>query len=103
ARAIAGAASGADGLAAVESFRNREGLGVEGVVDGHAVVAGRPALLAEWGVELPTGLQAALAAAQAEGRTAVAAAWDGVARAVFVVADTVKPTSAAAVARLREL
>ena len=29
-----------------ESFKNREGLGVEGVVDGHAVLAGRPSLLA---------------------------------------------------------
>ena len=33
----------------VESFRNRDGLGVEGVVDGHAVVVGRPALLAGLG------------------------------------------------------
>ena len=53
ARAIGEAAAERGPLAAVESFRNRDGLGVEGIVDGHAVVAGRPALLAEWGIELP--------------------------------------------------
>jgi Cu+-exporting ATPase len=103
ARAIAEAAAARTTLAAVESFRNRDGLGVEGVVDGHAVVAGRPALLQEWGVELPPELDTALQAAQAAGRTAIAAAWDGGVRAVLVVADTVKPTSAAAVAELRRL
>jgi Cu+-exporting ATPase len=100
ARAIA---AGAGALVAVEGFRNREGLGVEGVVEGHAVVAGRPALLAEWGIELPPDLESALRQAQEQGRTAVAAAWDGRARAVFVVADTVKPSSAAAIAELRRL
>ena len=41
--------------------------------------------------------------AEADGRTAVAAGWDGEARALFVVADEVKPTSREAVARLRSL
>jgi P-type Cu+ transporter len=103
ARAIADAASRKATLAAVEDFRNRDGLGVEGVVDGHAVVAGRPALLEEWGVELPRELQAALAQAQEQGQTAIAAAWDGRARALFVVADTIKPSSTAAVAELKRL
>ena len=103
ARAIADAAAEHAPLGAVESFRNRDGLGVEGIVDGHAVVAGRPALLHEWGVELPAELRAALERAQEEGKTAMAAAWDGSARAVLVVADTVKPTSAAAVAELKRL
>jgi len=104
ARAIAAAARRAGGtLPQVESFANREGLGVEGVVEGHAVVAGRPALLADWGVELDAPLTSAVAAAQAQGRTAIAAAWDGRARAIFVVADTVKPSSAAAVRELERL
>ena len=104
ARAIAAAARRAGGtLPQVESFANREGLGVEGVVEGHAVVAGRPALLADWGVELDAPLTTAVAAAQAQGRTAIAAAWDGRARAIFVVADTVKPSSAAAVRELERL
>jgi Cu+-exporting ATPase len=88
---------------AVTEFANVEGLGVRGVVDGHAVLVGRPALLRREDVTLPSSLVEALAAEQARGRTAVAVAWDGVARAVLVVADTVKPTSAEAVARLRAL
>ncbi len=104
ARAIAAAAEGETGeLAAVESFRNREGLGVEGVVEGHAVVAGRPSLLAEWALHLPPALEAALAAAQAQGQTVVAAGWDGAARGLLVVADTPKPSSAAAIADLKAL
>jgi Cu+-exporting ATPase len=104
ARAIAAAAQNESGeLAAVESFENREGLGVEGIVDGRAVVAGRPSLLAERGQPLPAELEDARAAAQARGETVIAAGWDGVARGLLVVADTAKPSSAAAVAELRAL
>ena len=46
-------------LPAVEAFANREGLGVEGIVDGHALVVGRPALLADWAMHLPAELEAA--------------------------------------------
>jgi P-type Cu+ transporter len=100
ARAIAEGA-GAD-LPAVEDFRNVEGLGVQGVVEGRAVVAGRPRLLADWG--LPLGdLQPAFDTAQAAGRTVVAAGWDGAVRGLLVVADTVKPTSAEAVRQLKAL
>ena len=101
ARAIA--AAGGEGLPPPESFRNREGLGVEGVVEGRAIVAGRPSLLAEWGIELGEELAAAQARAERDGKTAIVAAWDGQARAVFVVADRIKPTSAEAIRRLREL
>ncbi|WP_043468726.1 heavy metal translocating P-type ATPase, partial [Kitasatospora sp. MBT66] len=90
-------------LPAVEGFENVPGLGVQGVVDGHAVVAGREALLAEWAQHLPTELAEAKRAAEAAGRTAVAVGWDGAARAVLEVADAVRPTSARAVAELRAL
>jgi Cu+-exporting ATPase len=104
ARAIAaGARAEIGALPPVESFANREGLGVEGVVDGHAVIAGRPALLADWGVHLTGALDAARRTAEAAGRTAVAAGWDGELRAVLVVADTPKPTSPEAIRRLRAL
>jgi P-type Cu+ transporter len=93
----------AGALPPVEDFRNVEGLGVQGVVDGHAVLVGRAALLRQWSRSLPPELAAAGATAEEQGRTAVAVAWDGVARAVLVVADTAKPTSAEAVARLRAL
>jgi Cu+-exporting ATPase len=101
ARAIAAAAG--DDLPAAEGFTNRAGLGVEGVVDGHGVIAGRPALLADWALHLPPELDAARAAAEARGQTAIAAGWDGRATAVFVVADTIKDTSAEAVASLKAL
>jgi len=87
----------------VESFANREGLGVEGVVDGHAVLAGRPTLMAERSLTVPGGLDAARHEAEQAGRTAILAAWDGAVRAMLVVADTVKPTSAEAIASLRAL
>jgi Cu+-exporting ATPase len=103
ARAIAAAAAARGPLPAPSGFRNREGLGVEGAVDGVEVVVGRPALLAERGLALPPELERARRDAEAAGRTAVAAAWDGAARAVLVVADEVKPTSRAAVGALREL
>jgi Cu+-exporting ATPase len=79
------------------------GLGVQGVVDGHTVLVGRDALLAQRAVELPEELASAKAAAEADGHTAVAVAWDGHARGVLTVADAVKETSAEAVAQLRAL
>ena len=104
AQAIAAAARDANSaLPAVEAFANREGLGVEGIVDGHGVQVGRPALMADWGLRVPAELDAARRAAEQLGRTAVLAAWDGEVRAVLVVADTVKPTSAEAVASLKAL
>jgi Cu+-exporting ATPase len=103
ARAIAAVAASEGPLPEIEGFANREGLGVEGVVDGHALIVGRPALLAEWALHLPPELEAARAAAEARGQTAIAAGWDGEATAVFAVADTVKDTSAEAVASLRAL
>ena len=104
AQAIAKAALARDGaLPPVAGFANREGLGVEGVVGGHSVVVGRPALLESATVALTGQLEAAMRAAESRGQTAVAAAWDGEARAVFVVADTVKPSSAEAIAALKRL
>jgi Cu+-exporting ATPase len=103
AQAIANAALKQGSLPEVGGFTNREGLGVEGIVDGHALIVGRPALLADWAMHLSPELDAARRAAEARGQTAIAAGWDGHATAVFVVADTVKDTSAEAVASLKAL
>ncbi|GHC43787.1 heavy metal translocating P-type ATPase [Streptomyces cinnamoneus] len=104
ARAVAdGAAARTGALPTPETFENVAGLGVQGVVEGHAVIVGREKLLAEWFIELPAPLAAAKAAAEDQGRTAVAVAWDGEARGVLTVADAVKDTSARAVAELRRL
>ncbi|MEV7018930.1 heavy metal translocating P-type ATPase [Streptomyces sp. NPDC093991] len=99
----AGAAERVGALPVPEDFANVPGLGVQGVVEGHAVLVGRTKLLAEWALELPTELARAKAGAEAAGRTAIAVAWDGEARAVLVVADAVKDTSAEAITRLRAL
>ncbi|MYY86167.1 MULTISPECIES: heavy metal translocating P-type ATPase [unclassified Streptomyces] len=99
----AGAAAEVGELPAPEDFANVAGLGVQGVVEGHAVLVGREQLLAEWEIRLPAELARAKSEAEAAGRTAIAVAWDGEARAVLEVADAVKDTSAEAVGRLRAL
>jgi len=99
----AGARERVGELPPVRDFATTAGLGVHGVVDGHAVVVGREPLLAEWSLTVPAELAAARPAAEAGGRTAVLAGWDGAARALLLVADTVKPTSAEAVRQLRDL
>ncbi|WP_236569697.1 copper-translocating P-type ATPase, partial [Streptomyces sp. MBT59] len=104
AQAVATAATDATGpLPTPEDFANVPGLGVQGIVEGHAVLVGREQLLAEWEIRLPAPLAEAKQAAEAAGRTAIAVAWDGEARAVLEVADAVKDTSAEAVRRLRAL
>ncbi|MEV2227437.1 heavy metal translocating P-type ATPase [Streptomyces phaeochromogenes] len=104
ARAVADGALGKLGsLPTPEDFANVPGLGVQGIVDGHAVLVGRERLLAEWAMELPGELTRAKAEAEAAGRTAIAVAWDGEARAVLEIADAVKETSAEAIKRLRAL
>ncbi|EKX67129.1 heavy metal translocating P-type ATPase [Streptomyces ipomoeae] len=99
----AGAAERVGNLPAPEDFANVPGLGVQGVVDGHAVLVGREKLLSEWALRLPQDLVAAKAESEGKGRTAIAVAWDGEARAVLEVADAIKPTSAEAIRRLRDL
>jgi P-type Cu+ transporter len=104
ARAIAARAREELGtLPTIDRFTNRAGLGVEAVVEGRVAVVGRPALLADRGLELPAELVRARDDAQSAGRTVVAVAWDGSVRGLLVVADRIKPTSAEAIADLQQL
>ena len=116
ARAIANAARERAALAPVTEFASLDGLGVRGTVGGHAVVAGRPALLAQVtavgsggapaaapAATLPPAIEHARATAESEGLTAIVGGWDGEVRALFVVADDAKRCSPEAVRRLREL
>jgi len=103
AQAVARAAAEAGTVAPVTDFGNTEGLGVRGTVDGREVYVGRPAMLRQAGLDLPPAVEQAIVDAEAAGRTAVVAGWDGAARGVLAVADAVKPTSRAAVAALRRL
>lgn len=86
-----------------EDFASVEGKGVQGVVDGHAVVVGRESLLADWAQHLSPDLSRAKASAEAQGKTVVAVGWDGQARGVLVIADTVKSTSAQAISQMRDI
>lgn len=104
AQAIAkGAVQEVGQLPTPEDFANVEGQGVQGIVDGHAVLVGRETLLADWSQHLDVELARAKANAEAQGKTAVAVGWDGQARGVLVVADQVKATSYEAIAQLRSL
>jgi Cu+-exporting ATPase len=104
AQAIAKAAVQETGnLPVPEDFANIEGKGVQGVVEGHAVLVGRESLLEDWSQYLSPRVAAEKTRAEGEGRTVVAVGWDGKARGVLMVADTVKPTSAEAVAQLKAI
>ncbi|HWS35877.1 MAG TPA: copper-translocating P-type ATPase, partial [Actinoplanes sp.] len=87
----------------VGDFTAFPGFGVRGTVAGRVVLAGRVALLEREGLHIPSAIAAAVEAQEGLGRTAIVAGWDGEARGVLSVADTVKPTSAQAVAGLRRL
>ncbi|MFI7577702.1 heavy metal translocating P-type ATPase [Micromonospora sp. NPDC049497] len=103
AQAVAAGAAEAGTLPRVTGFANVEGLGVTGSVEGREVVVGRLRLLRERGLDVPEEVVRAATGAEAAGRTAVLAGWDGRARGILAVADVVKPTSRTAVARLRDL
>jgi Cu+-exporting ATPase len=103
-RAVAdGARAAGLQLVPVESFTSTQGLGVTGVVAGHAVVVGRERFLDDHALHLDDRLRSERDRAEAEGSTVVLVGWDGQLRGLLVVGDTVKPTSAAAVAELRAL
>ena len=100
AQAIAkGATQEVGALPSPEGFTNIVGKGVQGVVDGHAVLVGRASLLAEWSLQLSREVASSKADAEGEGKSVVAVGWDGQARGILIVADTVKPTSAEAIAQ----
>ena len=102
--AIAARAANDGTLLPVEDFSNHDGRGVSGVVDGHSVLVGRRSWLAqEWSISAPDDLISTADAAEADGQTPVWVAWDGAARGIIVVADTIKDTSAQAIAQFRAL
>ena len=104
AKAIASAARAELGsLASVQQFESIAGQGTVGVVDGHRVMVGGEQLLNSRTVIISGPLREALKVARNSGNTAVLVAYDGMAKAVCVVADRPKTNSAAAIASLREL
>ena len=96
---IAAAIAGhVDALEEVDEFENRPGSGVVATVDATEVRVGRRSLFDH----VPADVEAAAAAAEAAGATAVLAGRAGAAELVFVVADRIKDTSADAVAAFHQ-
>jgi Cu+-exporting ATPase len=103
-RAIAAASVASEGrLLEVSEFQSQQGRGVTGVVDGQQVIAGTRQFMADSHIDLSEDLLLSQQRAERLGRTAVLAAWDGAAKAVLVIADTPRESSAEAISRLQEL
>lgn len=105
AQAILDAAEARDlPLAEAESFTAVPGKGVHALIDGSVTLAGTASWIEEsWSLTVPEELAAAVTAGEAAGRTTVVVAWDGVVRGVITVGDTIRPTSAEAISRLKAL
>ncbi len=92
------------GLTAADSFASYAGSGVRATVGDRLVVVGRAAwITAEWSIGLPAALAARIETAESRGSTPIVVAADGAVLGLVVVDDTIKPTSADAVRRFREL
>jgi Cu+-exporting ATPase len=103
AQAIAGSLAPEVELPSVTEFRNRPGLGIEALVDDKEVLVGRSVFLSKSGIEFDDATRAWQEKMEAAGQTTVAVAWDGVLRGLLALADTVKPSSAQAIAELKAL
>ena len=104
ARAIAKAARTELGqLPDVTDFESSPGMGTTGVVNGRKVMVGRESLFGKTMVIIPSDLRSALTNSRNSGNTAVLVVVDGAVKAVCVVADQPKATSAIAIAELRKL
>jgi P-type Cu+ transporter len=103
-RAIAAFAEARLGtIADADDFAVLPGAGAHGRVDGRDVVVGSEKVCAELAVDLPAALASQACRWESSGRTVVYTCWDGQIRGCFALADTIKPSAAAAVGSLRKL
>ncbi len=89
-------------LARPEHFEAIAGHGIAATVEGQALLVGTRRLMQERGVPIDAQATALIERLQGEGKTAMLLAIDGVLQGVLAVADTLRPTSAAAVAALHQ-
>jgi heavy metal translocating P-type ATPase len=100
-RAVALAAEERDlELLPVTGFESEAGLGVRGVVDGVTVLVGKPDYLASNGISIEPAMVEVIEGLESQGKTVFAGGWEGAARGVLAVADSVRPTSAEAIGAL---
>jgi cation-transporting ATPase V/Cu+-exporting ATPase len=90
-------------LPAATEFRAVAGHGVRAAVEGVVVHVGRRKLMAEAALAIPPVLEERARLLEDQGKTAIFAGWDGTARGVLAVADTLKPDAPATVADLRSM
>jgi heavy metal translocating P-type ATPase len=88
-------------LVVPDQVESLAGVGVIGTIDGREIVVGKAKLLADRGLRISERWLMELARLEDEGKTAFLAGWDGEARGVVAVADTIRDGAAQAVARLR--
>ena len=84
-------------------FRSTAGHGVQASVGGTTVFVGRRKLMADQRLEVTAELGRQVAALEEAGRTAVLVGWDGRARGVLAVADTLKENAPHVVRQLHRL
>ena len=97
------ARAGLGAIPPVDDFTSLSGLGAGGVVEGREVLVGSARMLATHGIPIPPGLDEQCAAWEQQGRSTVIVAAGGVAEGAFALADTVRPSAAAAVAELHRM
>ncbi|HEU4808760.1 MAG TPA: heavy metal translocating P-type ATPase [Homoserinimonas sp.] len=101
---VTGAETKGIALPTAASFTSHQGRGVAATVGDRAVVVGKADWIeSDWALPLPSALRESFAAAEAAGNTAVVVGWDGAVRGMLIVGDTIKSTSAEAIARFRRL
>jgi Cu+-exporting ATPase len=88
---------------ASERFTSFGGRGVSAVVEGEEVLIGNQPFLEENRITIPEEAKNRIAALQDEGKTAVLVAGGGTLRGILAVADTLKATTKAAIADLKQM
>ena len=91
-------------VVAPEQFLSHAGHGVQAIADGQLVLVGQPGWLADaWSIAIGEAEHDAIRSGETAGSTVVAVAWNGAIRGLLTVGDSVKETSAEAVAQFRAL
>ncbi|MGH3452602.1 MAG: heavy metal translocating P-type ATPase, partial [Haloechinothrix sp.] len=100
---VAGARQRGVQIPEADHFLSVTGHGVVAEVAGQRVAVGRRKLMAEEGLTIPQEVEEAASALESAGRTAVIVGWDGSAKGVIGVADTLKDNARSVVDALHEV